>query len=103
MRAPEEGCARLRNAVIDDEVKRHLGRDHITQADILSVTELKLDGKGLLDISDLAEFTHLEKLETRDNCLTDLSPLSGLTCLRESYKGLRADSHRPDPWGHAGW
>lgn len=75
----------MMNPVIEKTVRDVLGKETITEEDMDTVTELNLNKKQLTDISDLANFKNLVKLEIRDNCLSDLSPLSELTHLRELY------------------
>jgi internalin A len=75
------------NPAIRQAVCEALGKADLSREDILSVTDLKLNGLELTDVSDLAQFDNLEKLELNDNLLTDLSPLSGLTRLRELRAG----------------
>jgi Leucine-rich repeat (LRR) protein len=71
------------NETIEAEVRNLLGPGvgEITEGDILGITELALNGMELTDVSDLAAFENLVRLEIKDNHLTDLTPLSGLTKL----------------------
>ena len=78
------------NATIENEVRKVLGKgesDDLSEEDILSITELKLNGLGLTDISDLEQFKNLTKLEICSNSLTDLTPLSSLIKLETLAAG----------------
>ena len=55
----------------------------ITHDDVKDVTELKLEGKGIAEISDLVEFENLTKLNFGDNRIKDIRALSALTNLKE--------------------
>lgn len=72
----------IKNEIILHTVQEKLQKNDITEADILSVTELNLSRKNLTDVSDLERFTNLVNLDLVENCLTDLSPLSELKKLR---------------------
>jgi internalin A len=77
----------IKNETIQKVVQDLLGKDIITQEDILSIKELDLQRKDLADISDLAQFLNLEKLILTENCLSDLSPIKELVYLRELRAG----------------
>ncbi len=72
----------IQNNIILQAVQEKLQKTNITEADILSITELNLSRKNLFDVSDLARFRNLVSLDLVENCLTDLSPLADLTGLR---------------------
>lgn len=77
----------IKNATIQKIVQDLLGKDNITKEDILSIKELDLQRKDLVDISDLAQFINLEKLILTENCLSDLSPIKELVHLKELRAG----------------
>ncbi len=77
----------IQNETILHTVQEKLQKIDITEADILSVTELNLSRKNLTDVSDLERFTNLANLDLVENCLTDLSPLAGLKNLRRLAAG----------------
>jgi len=85
------------NDKIENEVRKLLKKgkgDDLTENDILSVTELKLNNFGLADINDLEQFTNLIHLEIMGNCLTDLSPITSLVKLETLFAGN--DPFAPD-------
>ncbi|QUI24228.1 leucine-rich repeat domain-containing protein [Vallitalea pronyensis] len=73
----------LKNETILKAVQQLLGKDNISKADILSIKALNLNNKQLMDISDLAVFENLVKLEIKQNAIIDFSPLSNLFQLEE--------------------
>jgi len=77
----------IQNETILHTVQEKLQKTDITEADILSVTELNLSRKNLTEVSDLERFTNLANLDLVENCLTDLSPLAGLKNLRRLAAG----------------
>lgn len=77
----------IKNEAILSAVQEQLQKNNITEADILSITELNLSRKNLTDVSDLERFTNLVNLDIVENCLTDLSPLAGLKNLRRLAAG----------------
>jgi internalin A len=80
----------IKNVTIQKVVQDLLGKDVVTEEDILSIKELDLERKDLTEISDLAQFVNLEKLILTENCLSDLSPIKGLVHLRELVAGNAA-------------
>ncbi|MCQ6560275.1 hypothetical protein [Paenibacillus mendelii] len=70
----------MNNRIIEAAVRKQLGKEQgeLTEADILSITALKLNRLELEDVSDLARFHNLVDLELQDNWLTDLSPLRSI-------------------------
>ncbi len=77
----------IQNEIILHTVQQQLQKTTITETDILSVTELNLSRKNLFDVSDLERFTNLVELDLVENCLTNLSPIAGLTNLRRLIAG----------------
>lgn len=77
----------IKNEIILHTVQEKLQKTDITEADILSITELNLSRKNLTDVSDLEWFTNLVNLDLVENCLTDLSPIAGLKKLRRLVAG----------------
>jgi len=77
----------IQNAIILQAVQEKLGKQAITESDILSITELDLSRKSLFEVSDLSRFRNLEKLLLMENCLCDLSPISELVSLKELRAG----------------
>ena len=77
----------IQNETILHTLQERLQKFTITEADILSVTELNLSRKNLTDVSDLERFTNLVNLDLVENCLTALSPLAGLKNLRRLAAG----------------
>ena len=53
-----------------------------------TVTSLDIHGKGIADLTPLAELTELKRLNLGRNPITDLTPLTGLTKLE--FLDLRA-------------
>ena len=53
----------------------------LTSEDILRLTELHADRKGIRDVTGLEHATNLERLELRHNAISDLTPLRNLTRL----------------------
>ena len=53
----------------------------LTQEDMLRLTNLHADRKGIRDLTGLELATNLERLELRHNLITDISPLRNLTRL----------------------
>lgn len=77
----------IKNALILEAVQEQLGKDIITNEDILSITKLDLSNKSLTEVQDLTQFKNLETLILTENCLNDLSPISELTSLKELRAG----------------
>ncbi len=77
----------IKNEIILNTVQQLLQKDKLCNDDILSVTELDLSKKGLLEISDLKHFVNLRKLNLQENRLSDLSPLANLVNLRNLVAG----------------
>ena len=53
----------------------------LTSEDMLRLTELRADRKGIRDLTGLELATNLERLELRHNLITDIAPLQNLTRL----------------------
>ncbi len=51
----------------------------LTRADMLRLTNLHADRKGIRDLTGLEVATNLERIELRHNAITDLTPLRNLT------------------------
>jgi internalin A len=77
----------IKNATIQKVVQELLGKDIITQEDVLSIKELDLQKKDITDVSDLTQFVNLEKLILTENCLSDLSPIKDLVHSMELRAG----------------
>lgn len=72
------------------ELERALGIDHVDYYywDGEKVTKMKINNKGLKDISPLIKFQNLEELDLTDNQISDLAPLSKITSLKNLYLGV---------------
>ena len=55
----------------------------ITHEDMLTLTELFADNRGITDLTGLETATNLRDLALRDNLISDLTPLESLTRLRQ--------------------
>ena len=57
----------------------------ITQEEMLTLTELFADNRGITNLTGLETATNLRELALRDNLISDLTPLASLTRLRELH------------------
>ena len=71
------------NAALKAEVEHDLGVSNPTPTDMLGLTELYINYKGISDLTGLEYALNLEVLYCYGNGITDLSPLSGLPHLTE--------------------
>ena len=71
------------NEIIRKVVIEQIGKDKVTEADVLSLKELDLSGQGLFEVDDISRFRNLEKLNLTENCLSELSCISELKGLKE--------------------
>ena len=55
----------------------------ITHEEMLTLTELHADNRGIIDLTGLETATNLRDLALRDNLISDLTPLASLTRLRQ--------------------
>ncbi len=55
----------------------------ITQEDMLTLTELEANNRGIIDLTGLETATRLRHLTLKDNLISDLSPVQGLSGLQE--------------------
>ena len=55
----------------------------ITHEDMLTLTELFADNRGIIDLTGLETATNLRDLALRDNLISDLTPLASLTRLTQ--------------------
>ncbi|MCI7012989.1 MAG: Ig-like domain-containing protein, partial [Clostridium sp.] len=79
--SPDSGV-QFNNQTFENAFRQKYGlTGTITNAQILSFTELELVDCGLTDISDVAMFKNLEKLNLKNNNISNISSLSGLTKL----------------------
>ena len=65
-------------------IRKALGKPQnaqLTKEDMLRLTELYADRKGIRDLTGLEHATNLERLELRHNAIADLTPLRNLTRL----------------------
>ena len=57
----------------------------ITHEEMLTLTGLDADNRGITDLTGLETATNLRELALRDNLISDLTPLASLTRLRELH------------------
>lgn len=77
-------------------VEAQLGVTNPTAADMLLLTGLYADNKGICDLTVLEYATNLDKLWLDANKISDISPLAGLTNLRWLILILQSDQrHLP--------
>ena len=65
-------------------IRKALGKPQnaqLTKEDMLRLTDLRADRKGIRDLTGLELATNLERLELRHNAISDLTPLRNLTRL----------------------
>ncbi|MBK8888794.1 MAG: leucine-rich repeat domain-containing protein [Saprospiraceae bacterium] len=69
------------------ELERALGIDHVDyyRWDGEKVTEMRINNKGIKDISPLSTFVHLKALSLNANLIEDITPLQNLVFLEELY------------------
>ncbi len=80
--------------VIRSMINLTLGRnrgDALRRADVENITSLDLNGQGIESLAGLDAFTSLEYLDLRNNQITDVTPLLGLT-------GLETILLQNNPW-----
>ena len=66
-------------------VEASLGISSPTPTDMLGLTDLSANGKGILDLTGLETAINIETLKLTSNGISDLSPLSDLTNLSLLY------------------
>ena len=71
-------------AAIEAALNKGAG-DVITVEDMATLTELKVPGLGISDLTGLDSATNLRELSLRDNQISDLSPVAGLIRLRSLW------------------
>ena len=79
----KEESAKVIEAAIRKAAKKPTGE--LTKADLESVTELDLQGKGLTSVKGLEKLTQLTKLHLSNNHLTNVKGLENLTQLKSLY------------------
>ncbi|MFA6427614.1 MAG: leucine-rich repeat domain-containing protein [Candidatus Magasanikbacteria bacterium] len=63
---------------------------YVLKSDVNSIAELRLNGKGILNLQGLEEFRSLVLLDLRDNQISDIAPITSLTGLMN----LNIDNNR---------
>jgi len=66
-------------------VEEHLGIIDPTPMDMLALTELNAEERGIADLTGIENATYLRSLDLSDNEISDISSLLGLNFLQTLY------------------